>query len=201
MTEALALAAAYLLGSVPFGFLLAKSRGIDLRTVGSGNIGATNAMRALGKPMGLLVFVLDAAKGALPAWAALAVWHRHEGWALALGAAAVIGHSFPVWLGFKGGKGVATACGTWLAIAPLPCLATLGVFALALAATRYVSLSSVLAACALPLALKAEGSRPGWLVMGAVAMAALIVLRHRPNLVRIAAGVEPRVGAAKKEVA
>ena len=184
---------AYFLGSIPFGFLIAKARGNDLRTFGSGNIGATNAMRAVGKPLGLLVFLLDAAKGFAPAWYA----RSDAAWALGLGAAAMLGHTFPVWLKFKGGKGVATGCGVWLALSPLACAATLLTFVLSLKATRYVSLSAVLAAFSLPLALKALKAEPDWLAMAALAMAVLIAILHRGNFVRIAAGVEPRTGGVQ----
>ena len=195
--EGLALLAAYLLGSIPFGFVLARMRGIDLRAVGSGNIGATNAMRALGKPAGFAVFGLDALKGFLPAWAALHAWPQvpsGPAWALGLGVTAVLGHTFPVWLKFKGGKGVATGCGVWLAAAPLAGLAALVTFGLALAATRVVSLASTLAAFTLPLAIRLLGIQPAWLAAWALGMAALVALRHRPNFVRMAAGVEPRIG-------
>ena len=202
MRTALAFLAAYLLGAIPFGLVIAGTRGIDLRKFGSGNIGATNAMRALGKPLGLLVFLLDAAKGFAPACLGLrgiAGLPASPGWGLGLGAAAVLGHTFPVWLRFKGGKGVATACGVWLAVAPLPCLIALGVFVLALVLTRYVSLASTLAAFALPLALKIQAESPDGMVMAAAAMALLIAVRHRGNFVRIAAGVEPRLGQGRKE--
>ena len=191
MNRAMALAGAYLLGSIPFGFLVARAKGIDLRTFGSGNIGATNAMRAVGKPLGILVFLLDAAKGFAPAWLAGA----GPRWALGMGAASMLGHTFPVWLGFKGGKGVATGCGVWLAVAPAACGASLLTFLLALKVTRYVSLSAVLACFSLPVALKAL-REPEWLVVAALAMAALIAILHRANFVRIAAGVEPRSGEA-----
>ncbi len=201
MSRAVAILAAYLLGSIPFGLLVARSRGIDLRAFGSGNIGATNAMRALGKPLGVSVFALDALKGFCPAWAALHSWvplcPRGPAWALGMGLAAVLGHSFPVWLGFKGGKGVATGCGVWLAVAPLACLAAVATFALTLAVTRYVSLASTLAALSLPLALRALGVEPSWLFGWALGMASLVALRHRSNFVRMAAGVEPRIGGAR----
>ena len=175
---------AYLLGAIPFGLLVARSRGIDLRKVGSGNIGATNAMRAVGRPLGILVFLLDAAKGFLPAWAFLHGWGglpHDTAWALAAGAAAVVGHTFPVWLALN-----------WPAV-----LVSVAVFALALAATRYVALASVASAFSLPLALKGLGARPEWLIVAAAAMASLIAIRHRGNFVRMAAGVEPKTGGGR----
>lgn len=198
--QGLALLAAHLLGAIPFGLVFGLAKGVDLRQAGSGNIGAANAMRVLGKPIGVAVFLLDALKGFLPAWAALRAWpHVPQGpaWALGLGAAAVLGHSFPAWLKFKGGKGVATGCGVWLAVAPLPCLAALGVFGLTLAATRYVSLASVMGAFSLPLMIRVFGTRPGWLVAWALGMAALIAIKHRANFTRMAAGVEPRIGGTR----
>ncbi len=203
MSAALPLLAAYLLGAIPFGFLVARARGIDLRTFGSGNIGATNAMRAVGKPLGFLVFALDVLKGFVPAWAALhgcpGVPQGHA-WAFGLGLASVLGHTFPVWLSFKGGKGVATGCGVWLALAPLACAAALVTWLLVLGATRYVALASTLAALALPLALHALRAGPAWLVPCALAMGALVSLRHRNNFVRMAAGVEPRALGRRQEV-
>ena len=189
------IAGAYLLGSIPFGFLIARMRGIDLRTFGSGNIGATNAMRALGKPLGIGVLLLDVGKGFLPVFLA----QRPTDLALPLGCgvAAVIGHTFPLWLGFKGGKGVATGLGVWLALDPVAGLAAIAAFELALVATRYVSLASILGAFAMPVALKVQG-RQDVLTACALGMAVLIALKHRGNLVRIAAGVEPRVGAGGK---
>ena len=196
----LPLLAAFLLGSIPFGFLIARARGIDLRKFGSGNIGATNAMRAVGKPLGILVFLLDAAKGFAPTFICL---HGHFGlaadveWAVAAGIAAVLGHSFTPWLGFKGGKGVATGCGVWMALSWPAALATIAVFGLALAATRYVALAAVAASFSLPLVLRMLRIEPEWLIPAAAAMAALVAFRHKGNFVRMAAGVEPKAGGSK----
>ena len=186
---------AYLLGAVPFGLLVARAKGIDLRKFGSGNIGATNAMRAVGKPLGILVFVLDAAKGFAPAW-----FLRSEGtgWALGAGCAAVLGHTFPPWPGFhfRGGKGVATGCGVWMALNWVAALVAIAAFALSLAATRYVALASVAASFSLPVALKLLGAEDR-LVLAAAAMALLIAVLHKPNFVRMAAGVEPKTGGSR----
>ncbi len=190
--------ASYLLGAVPFGLLMARwIKGVDLRTVGSGNIGATNAMRVLGKPLGLVAFALDVAKGAVPAtlvanWAA-----GPEDEALArllCGAAAVVGHCFPVYLGFKGGKGVATGCGAILAIEPLVFLLGGVVWLLALFTTRLVAVASMLMGATFPLAawwLRGD-DRP--FTLGCALLCLLILIRHRSNVGRILRGEEPRTG-------
>ncbi len=197
----LPLLGAYLLGSIPFGLLIARAKGIDLRTFGSGNIGATNAMRAVGKPLGILVFLLDAAKGFAPTFVCLKGWGglpHGPGWAVVAGTVAVLGHCFPVWLGFRtSGKGVATGCGVWLALSWPAALVTIAVFGLTLAATRYVALASVAASCSLPLTLKVAGAEPEWLILAAGAMAGLVTFRHKANFVRMAAGVEPKAGGSK----
>jgi glycerol-3-phosphate acyltransferase PlsY len=209
-TEALGLLAAYLLGAVPFGWLLVRLvKGVDLRTVGSGNIGATNAMRALGKPLGIVAFLLDFAKGLVPV-ALFATWSAGapEGPSTPLrvlfGAAAVVGHVFPVYLRFKGGKAVATGCGALVALDPLVfVVGGLGWIA-AVLATRMVSVGSiVMALCFAGAAWWREPSHTdGWaLVAGAGALALLVLWRHRSNIARIVAGTEPRIGAAKAAAA
>ena len=150
-------ALAYLLGSVPTGYLVARARGIDIRSVGSGNIGATNVFRILGKRAGAFVLLADALKGALavlllPRWLGGEAADERMQAALVAGVCAVLGHNFTCWLRFKGGKGIATSAGVLAAWAPWPFLATLGVFGAVLAASRYVSLASIVAAAALPLA-------------------------------------------------
>jgi glycerol-3-phosphate acyltransferase PlsY len=200
LVPALLAAAAFLLGAVPFGLLVAKAvSGVDVRTVGSGNVGATNVSRALGRPWFFVVFALDAGKGVapvllFPGFAGL----PHSEWMRAgCGLAAVLGHVFSPFLRFRGGKGVATGAGAAAALAPLPALAALGVFVLVLTAFRYVSLASVCTAVALaPLSL-AFGASPQVAVFGVVA-AAIVVARHRENLGRIAAGTEPRIFARKE---
>jgi glycerol-3-phosphate acyltransferase PlsY len=190
----LALTGAYLLGSLPFSFLVARLFGVeDVRTVGSGNVGATNVMRSAGKVAGLLAFLLDAAKGA----AAALLAQRYFGEASPLGpaaaVAAVAGHMYPVWLGFRGGKGVATGAGAFLPLAPLATVVGVSAFALTLAASRYVSVASMTAAVALAAATFVTGRGPA--VCGtALAMALLIIFKHRENLLRLAAGTENRLG-------
>ena len=202
LPSALAVLAAFAAGSIPWGLLLAKwVAGVDVRTIGSGNVGATNVSRALGRKWFFVVFALDAGKGALPVlfFPALA-GHPGADWLrVACGLAAVLGHVFNPFLAFKGGKGVATAAGVILALDPRPAVAALGVFLLVLVLFRYVSLASICAAVALaPLMLLFGLSME--VVVFAVLAASVVVLRHRANLGRIAKGSEPRV-FAKKETA
>jgi glycerol-3-phosphate acyltransferase PlsY len=191
MTAAVVLAA-YLLGSIPFALILARRWGSDLRAVGSGNLGATNVMRASGVRAGVLVAILDMTKGAVSVWLAARI---SDGAPLpaAAGLAAIIGHIYPVWLRFRGGKGVATACGVFSILTPLAVPPALAIFAAAVWLTKYISLGSVLASMALPPIAYALGS-PAPAVMAAAAASAFIVFRHRSNLVRLFTGTERRVG-------
>jgi acyl phosphate:glycerol-3-phosphate acyltransferase len=187
---------AFLSGSVPYGLLWARARGIDVRRVGSGNIGATNVGRALGRRAGAAVLLLDAAKGALPVGAAIALARAGlcPGWtASAAAVAAVVGHCFPPWLRFRGGKGVATALGVFVAVDPRTTAVSVAVFAVMYAAWRKVSLGSLAAAAAFPLAAWLLG-RPAHEIGAAVLVAAVIVLRHRDNLARLRRGSEPGAG-------
>ena len=211
---------AYLLGSIPFGLLVANSRGVDIRAQGSGNIGATNVWRVMGRQWGLLVFFGDAAKG----WLAvvLAMWlarhwaihvslpHGHErveffdqgyaGIAAALGC--ILGHNFPVWLKFKGGKGVATSLGVIVGMMPLASAIVLAIWGVVFKTTRYVSLASLIAAVCLPLVVIAMlflGWLHGWAFFYfSVAAAALVLKRHAANIKRLVAGTELRFGAKEK---
>ena len=189
---AVALVLAYLLGSIPFSYLVARARGIDVRTVGSGNVGATNVMRSAGRAAGLAAFVLDFLKGA----AATALAQRLAGPTVAAVAAvvAVLGHMYPAWLSFKGGKGVATGAGAFLPILPIPALAGLATFGVVAALTRYASVGSIAGASALPVVavLLRAPSASCW---GAAAAAALIDWKHRGNVRRIASGTERRIGS------
>ena len=199
----LALLGSYLLGAIPFGLLAVRLvKGIDLRTVGSGNIGATNAIRVLGKPLGLPVFLADCLKGFAPvAWIAPMVQGLESPTLTALlcGAAAVLGHCFPVYLGLRGGKGVATASGALVALDPLVFLVGGLVWLIVLKTTRYVGLASILMGLSFPLT--AAIGRPGerTLLLGMLALAALIGIRHRPNLLRLLRGEEPSVGTSSSE--
>jgi len=181
---------AYLVGSVPFGLLLTRLAGAgDLRGIGSGNIGATNVLRTGRKGLALATLVLDALKGALPAW----LLYRYLGpdIAVAGGLGAVLGHCFPVWLRFRGGKGVATAAGVVLALTPLAALPVILVFAAVVGLSRYVSLASILAAIAAPVAAYALG----WVQFAELylLLALIIVAKHHANIRRLLAGNESRL--------
>ena len=217
------IASAYLVGSIPFGYLVARAKGIDIREHGSGNIGATNVGRVLGKRLGRAVFFLDFAKGAAPVVAAGFLFHilprstpdpLTAGLWVTVAVATIVGHVFPIYLRFKGGKGVATTFGALLALWPfvtLPCFVAMLLWAVTLKATRYVSVASCVAAVAVPagvLAASAAGlttSTHGfgaWTIIWPFALATtlvalLVVYRHRGNLARVRAGTEPRVGAPR----
>jgi glycerol-3-phosphate acyltransferase PlsY len=184
--------AAYLIGSVPFAVILARQWGaVDLRAIGSGNVGATNVLRAHGVAPGVLVALLDMAKGAL---SVLLADRLSTGAAApaAAACAAVIGHVYPVWLGFRGGKGVATACGAFSILTPIAGLVAFGVFAATVWVSRYVSLGSVLASAVLPSVAYLSGSQMS-VVAAASATALLVVIRHRTNLIRMRLGTERRI--------
>ncbi len=197
--------AAYLVGSIPTGFLVAKAKGIDIRAVGSGNIGATNAFRVLGKGAGSFVLLFDAFKG----WAAvmlLVPWFTHLGFCedresirLIAGLSCVLGHNFTCWLKFKGGKGIATSSGVLLAWMPPVMLTILAVWIVTFVASKYVSLASIAAAVALPISAAAWRQGPTLIVVS-LCLAVLAIYRHRPNIQRLIAGTENRFGS-KKEAA
>lgn len=192
---ALLILAAYLLGAVPNGLLLALLQGVDLRKVGSGNIGATNVYRCVGKGWGIAAFVLDAVKGFVPAFVFPRLLDSAPSWlGLACGAAAVAGHNWPVWLKFRGGKGVSTSAGMLLGIAPAAVGIGFAVFAVTVALTRWVSLGSILAAVAVPAAYLGMHGPQNRLLAGAlVVMGLLVIVKHRPNIRRLLAGTEPRI--------
>lgn len=217
----------YLCGSVPFGYLIARAKGMDIREHGSGNIGATNVRRVLGSGPGNLCFALDVLKGALPVLIAGAIMRTlgdHAlpagtawGW-LGVAIAPVIGHMFPVWLRFKGGKGVATGLGALSALWPIVTPAAIVAFALwvlTVKVTRYVSVASCVAACSMPIAIVAS-RLAGWglpsgadrldhalgawpFVVLTTLLAVLVVVKHRGNLTRVARGEEPKIGAKKTD--
>jgi glycerol-3-phosphate acyltransferase PlsY len=193
----------YLLGSIPWGLLVAQARGIDIRQHGSGNIGATNVLRVVGKPWGIGVFILDALKGFVAVRIAIWMAQRTVGsgdyiefFAILAAAACVIGHSFPVWLRFNGGKGVATSAGALLGVVPIAAITIFLVWLLVFQTTRYVSLASVLAALALPITVAflvwLHMTKGVVLLYFTTAMTALVVWRHRSNISRILSGTEPR---------
>lgn len=185
---------AYLAGSLPFAFLAGKSRGVDLRRHGSGNLGATNVVRVLGPRIGAAVFVADALKGFLPAFflPAHVASSYPQLWALAFGIAAIVGHVRPVFLLFRtGGKGVATAAGVFLALAWMPTLLAAVLWAVVFGATRYVSLASLAAASFLPLGMLLTGMDPRSPVfVASVAVAVFVFWTHRVNITRLRRGEE-----------
>jgi glycerol-3-phosphate acyltransferase PlsY len=200
---------AYLVGAVPFAYLVTKAvRGIDIREVGSGNVGATNVGRALGRKWGILVFALDVLKGFLPTLCALLLHGCRIGEpALPLGVAltgfaAVAGHNWPVFLKFKGGKGMATSCGVFLAVFPLGLLIAMGVWVVAVALTRYISVGSMVAAVALlgcALLLRRDAFGDGRFLTALAAVAAVLsIVRHRSNIGRLVQGTENRIGRKRE---
>ncbi|WP_027713700.1 glycerol-3-phosphate 1-O-acyltransferase PlsY [Desulfuromonas sp. TF] len=192
MQIALFILAAYLVGAIPTGVLLTRLAGIgDVRQAGSGNIGATNVYRVAGRRLGLLTLIGDALKGMLPVLVAASVLHMSEAQAAMTATAAFLGHCYPVYLGFKGGKGVATALGIYLVLSPLAVLGALLIFAALLWKWRFVSLGSVIAAAATPiLVLLVEKSMP--LFLATLFISAMVVLRHRVNIERLLNGTESR---------
>ena len=201
MHPALGLLIAYLVGSIPAAYIAGRLHGVDLRTVGSGNLGATNVVRTLGLKVGIPVYLFDTLKGFLPVLLLPGLFGEPRGgvWAIAYGIAAIFGHVRPVFLlGKGGGKGVATAGGVFLGLAPIPFLISLAVFAIVLKLSGYVSLGSLMAAAALPAALLVlEGPRSPVLVV-AVLVALFVVWTHRANIGRLRRGEESRFGRKGK---
>ena len=183
--------AAYLIGSIPFGLLIAKTKGVDIRTQGSGNIGATNVLRCLGKPLGITCFVLDVLKGYLPAAFFPILGKIDPAFGILFGIVAILGHNFPIFLNFKGGKGVATSAGVLIGIAPLAVGIGILTWAILFFTTGYVSLGSIIAALAVIIT--------GWVHINHYGLATAIALtllgsltiyRHRSNIQRLIAGTE-----------
>jgi acyl phosphate:glycerol-3-phosphate acyltransferase len=193
---------AYLLGSIPTGFLVARARGVDIRTVGSGNIGATNVFRILGKPAGVLVLLADAVKGSLAvlvvAKAVSACFcpaagpQAREWFGLCAGVAAILGHNYTCWLHFKGGKGIATSAGVLVALVPATLLIGLGIWVAVFAVSRYVSLASITAAFVLPFAAWFTGETTT-IIMVTAGLAALAIYKHKANIRRLINGTENRI--------
>ena len=181
----------YAFGSVPFAFLFARRVGIDVRVAGSGNVGAANVLRTTGTPLGVVVMTLDILKGVATVLLAAAIEGRESAMAAA-GAAAVVGHIYPVWLRFHGGKGVAVAAGVFSVLAPIATVAAAAVFLILVWTTRVISLGSVAATVALPSAALLAGA-PAPVSVAAIGCAALILFRHRANLRRIVSGTEQQV--------
>lgn len=197
----IALVTAYLIGAVPFGLFVARTQGVDLRAVGSGNIGATNVFRSVGKPWGLLTFALDFLKGFFPACFFAKLFGLSDPQAvygLIFGSCAILGHNFPIFLKFKGGKGVATSAGVVLAVAPLSVLLGLAGFALCVKLTGFVSLGSMLAATLIAASGWFFYSDQGFfLPLSLTLLALLVFVRHRTNIERLLNGTEARVGKSK----
>lgn len=191
--------AAYFLGSIPFGYLIARMSGVrDIRAAGSGNIGATNVARTAGKAAGVATLLLDAGKGFSAVWLAAALTDHDATWMIVAAVGAVLGHTFPLWLGGSGGRGVATAAGAFLLICWPAVGAALAIWLVVLAAWRYVSLASIFAAAALPaftLFLYAPGHMPARpIAIGTVLVSLIVIVRHRDNIARLVAHEEPRIG-------
>ena len=196
--------AAYLLGSIPFGLLLSKLFGAgDVRKAGSGNVGATNVARVAGPLAGIFTLALDGAKGAAAVWLAGRFANESAAWMVVAGLAALIGHCYPVWLRFRGGKGVATAAGMFLVLCPLAGLGAIGVFILVVILWRYVSLGSIAAAAAMPLLIyllwAPHHAPPPIVTFGAFAAAMLVVYKHDANIQRLVERREPRFSFGKNK--
>jgi glycerol-3-phosphate acyltransferase PlsY len=195
--------ASYVAGSIPFGYVLGKACGVDVRSHGSGNVGATNVARVLGYPLGVSVFALDVGKGLLSAGLLPWLIAGEQGGLLPIlcGTAAILGHVFPVFLGFKGGRGVATACGVLAWLVPIPTAIALVVWVTVVLWTRYVSAASILAAIAAPVAVislhNAELSLHTSEIVFTALIAILVIVRHIPNIKRLAAGTENRLTRSK----
>jgi glycerol-3-phosphate acyltransferase PlsY len=193
---------AYLAGSIPFAYLAGKANGIDLRQHGSGNLGATNAMRVLGKKVGAVVYLCDTLKGMLPVLLLprYVDSQRPDLWAIGFGVAAIVGHVFPIFLlGQGGGKGVATSGGVFFGLAFIPTLVSLLSFVIAVALTRRVSIGSITAAIVLPLGVIIARGFANPVSIIALVVSVLVIWLHRSNIARIADGTEPRIGARTKE--
>ena len=188
---------AYLLGSVPTGYILGSLAGVDVRKAGSGNVGATNVARVAGKRHGIVTLVVDTAKGLIPVIVALGLGLTPAATA-SVGVAAFLGHLYPVFLRFQGGKGVATALGIFLGLAPWATLVLMAIFVLVLLATRLVSLSSMVASVSAPIVFWFFFRSPILTGMS-LFIAAMIVLRHRGNIQRLRLGTEPRLGTSSSQ--
>ncbi|HYH06272.1 MAG TPA: glycerol-3-phosphate 1-O-acyltransferase PlsY [Thermoanaerobaculia bacterium] len=213
MLPILLIALAYVIGSIPFSFLVAKvASGKDVRELGSGNVGATNVARTAGKAAGVVALLFDIAKGwgavmiarlivARPEWpfdAGVLAWESREFWIALAGLIAVLGHMFPVWLRFHGGKGVATAAGVFLGLAPITIAGGILVFAIVVIVSRYVSLASIVTAAAIPLFFRfLVNNAPFWHIVMSIGIAILVILKHHSNISRLVQGTERKLGQRK----
>ena len=195
MINALTPVIAYLLGSIPFGYLIVRwTKGVDVRSTGSGGTGATNVSRSLGIIGFVATFILDVGKGVLAVLLAARVTGNDPRWIALSSVAAILGHCFPVWLKFRGGKGVATGVGVFLALAPLQVAMVLLIFAIVMATWRYVSLGSIVATAAFPLLVYFMKHAPAPIVFGAAGGATIIIAMHHANIRRLLAGTEHKAG-------
>ena len=202
ITLGVMLVGSYLLGSMPFGYLVGRFGGIDIRKVGSGNVGATNVVRVLGKRYGYPVFALDVLKGFGAVQMSMQMasggasgWDSPEVFGIAAAISCVIGHSYPIWLKFKGGKGVATSAGALFALTPMAAASGVAIWIVIFCVTRYVSVASVIAATVLPfviLAISWRSEMSKAIFFFSVCVAAIVIWRHRSNLSRLMRGIEPR---------
>ena len=190
-------ALSYFFGAIPFGLLIAKSRGVDIRQKGSGNIGATNVFRVLGKGWGIFTFTLDALKGFLPAFVFPQLANVEPDYGVLFGIAAILGHSFPVYLKFKGGKGVATSAGMLLGVAPAAVGIGFACWIVCMFVSRYVSLSSIVAALAVAASVWILGDKSVLVSSALTLLALLVVWLHRANIKRLLNGTENRFGKKK----
>ncbi|HEX8616529.1 MAG TPA: glycerol-3-phosphate 1-O-acyltransferase PlsY [Thermoanaerobaculia bacterium] len=214
MLPVVLVALAYLIGSIPFSFLIVKLvAGKDVREHGSRNVGATNVARTAGRLPGIIALLLDIAKGyaviavarylvSRPEWPfapGMQPWESRELWVAGAGLIAVLAHMFPVWLGFHGGKGVATGIGIVLALDPIVTLGTFIVFAIVLLAFRYVSLASIVGAASIPLFFRfLANNAPYWWVVMSTGIALAVIMKHHENIARLAQGTERRFGQKKE---
>ena len=206
LTPVLIFLAAYFCGAIPFGLLLGKLFGAkDVRKTGSGNIGATNVARSVGLSAGILTLLLDAAKGAIAVWLARHYFPEQASFQILAGLGALVGHCFPVWLKFRGGKGVATAAGVFLVLCPPAAVGALLIFALIVGFWRYVSLASISAAAAMPLLVyflwAPHFAPPISVTVGSLAAALLIIYKHDANMQRLVEGTEPKFSLGKEKEA
>ena len=192
---------AYLLGALPFGLIVARMNRVDIRSKGSGNIGATNVFRVVGRGWGVFTFVLDALKGFVPAFFFYQAAGLDSAFGVWFGVAAILGHTFPVYLKFKGGKGVATSAGVLLGIAPLAVAVAFGCWLICMVSTRYVSLSSIAASIAVAVTVWLEGEKPLVVKTVLTLMSALVIWLHRANIGRLLKGTENRFGKQKNPAA
>ena len=196
MSHLLLVLGAYLLGSIPFPYLITRLKtGKDIRSMGSGNVGATNVLRTAGKAAGVIVLILDVGKGMAAVWIGRSITGQPE-WGAIAAFAAMVGHSFPVFLGFRGGKSVATGGGAFLVLAPFAMLCSIGLFVVTAATTRIVALGSILGAASFPLFAWLFGAEIQVIVWGALS-ASLIIVRHHANIRRMLRGEEKKLGEKK----